>query len=240
MSGGNPLGKKVNFPKKFSKSLLHLISRDEQRENFKNISFKGFDAWNIYELLWLDLNEVMHQETITIAIDYDSEFIVESKSMKLFIGSIIYERFSNQHEVLKLISETLDDALKTNVRIQNEEFICKTAEHFPVKKTDESLTFCKNGVKENKLLSFSPFRSLCPVTGQPDLAKIIIKGSLSTEDKNHISNYLGSFFSFNSYHEKCIEQIFQELDTKGFQIEAVEGHFERRGGISIIPVRQKA
>ena len=94
-------------------------------------------------------------------------------------------------------------------------------------------------LEKNKIFSFSPFRSLCPVTGQPDIAKIIIKGSLSVEDKNHIANYLGSFFNTNAYHEKCVEEIFKELLVNEFKFDSVEGHFERRGGISIIPVRQK-
>ena len=82
MINENPLGRKVDFPQKFSKDLLHLISRDEQRKTLVNKAFKGFDVWNIYELLWLDTNEVMHHEHISITIDCDSEFIPESKSMK--------------------------------------------------------------------------------------------------------------------------------------------------------------
>ena len=109
----------------------------------------------------------------------------------------------------------------------------------PIKKTDQKLSACIEKTGEHKISSFSPFRSLCPVTGQPDIAKIIIEGSLCVEDKNHIANYLGSFFNTNAYHEKCVEEIFQELLVNDFEFDSVEGHFERRGGISIIPVRQK-
>ena len=239
MNNENPLGKKVDFPKKFSKDLLHLISRDEQRETQVNRTFKGFDVWNIYELLWLDTNEVMHHEHISITIDCDSEFIPESKSMKLFLGSIIYERFSTQTEVFNLISEILNLELNTNVKILNEIFTPEIVEDIPIKKTDQKLSVCIEKTGENKIFSFSPFRSLCPVTGQPDIAKIIIKGSLSVEDKNHIANYLGSFFNTNAYHEKCVEEIFKELLVNEFKFDSVEGHFERRGGISIIPVRHK-
>ena len=181
----------------------------------------------------------MHHEHISITIDCDSEFIPESKSMKLFLGSIIYKRFSNQTEVFNLISEILNLELNTNVKILNDIFTPEIIEDIPIKKTDQKLSACIEKTGEHKISSFSPFRSLCPVTGQPDIAKIIIKGSLSVEDKNHIANYLGSFFNTNAYHEKCVEEIFQELLVNDFEFDSVEGHFERRGGISIIPVRQK-
>ena len=129
--------------------------------------------------------------------------------------------------------------LKESLSIPNLIEVQKNSFNEFIKKTDQKLSACIEKTGEHKISSFSPFRSLCPVTGQPDIAKIIIKGSLSVEDKNHIANYLGSFFNTNAYHEKCVEEIFQELLVNDFEFDSVEGHFERRGGISIIPVRQK-
>ena len=84
---------------------------------------------------------------------------------------------------------------------------------------------------------FNGFRSLCPVTDQPDIANIHITGRLSDDAVDKIQRYLGSFFSVNSFHEACVEKIFFNLMRNKYLVESVAGHFERRGGISIIPVR---
>jgi len=58
---------------------------------------------------------------------------------------------------------------------------------------------------------FKAFRSLCPVTNQPDIADIYIIADLNAQNKEDISEYLGSFFEKNGFHERCVEEIFLEL-----------------------------
>ena len=84
---------------------------------------------------------------------------------------------------------------------------------------------------------FKAFRSLCPVTNQPDIADIYLVADLNSQNKKDISDYLGSFFEKNGFHERCVEEIFLELTRKKYLIKRIEGYFERRGGIAIIPRR---
>ena len=49
MTKQSPLGKNINFPKAFSKDLLHPISRAEQRDNMLSASLNGYDMWNIFD-----------------------------------------------------------------------------------------------------------------------------------------------------------------------------------------------
>ena len=240
MTKQSPLGKNINFPKAFSKDLLHPISRAEQRDNMLIASLNGYDMWNIFELLWIDQKHFLHQNQISIKINCNSEFIPESKSMKLFLGSLIYKNFENKNQLYRLITNTLNDVLNTSVEIYDDIYENTFQDHVPIKVTKNfKLPQSKNTTNDTKRLCFAPFRSLCPVTSQPDIAKINIRGQIGSEDIDSLSSYLGSFFDLNVYHEKCIEQIYLKLIECNHQIDFIEGHFERRGGISIIPVRLK-
>ena len=84
---------------------------------------------------------------------------------------------------------------------------------------------------------FKAFRSLCPVTNQPDIADIYLIADLNAQNKKDISEYLGSFFEKNGFHERCVEEMFFELKRTKYLIKSIEGYFERRGGIAIIPRR---
>lgn len=82
------------------------------------------------------------------------------------------------------------------------------------------------------------FTSLCPKTGQPDFAKIIINYipcELMVESKS-LKLYLFSFRNHGDFHEDCVNMIMKDL-VKLMQPKYLEviGIFMPRGGISIYP-----
>lgn len=83
------------------------------------------------------------------------------------------------------------------------------------------------------------FTSLCPLTGQPDFATIIINyrpREFCVESKS-LKLYLGSFRNTGEFHEACVERISSDLFTL---LEPrwlkVQGKFTPRGGISFWPI----
>ncbi len=82
------------------------------------------------------------------------------------------------------------------------------------------------------------FTSLCPITGQPDYASIIISyvpNRYMVESKA-LKLYLYSFRNHGDFHEDCMNIIMKDLihimDPKYIE---VWGKFTPRGGISIDP-----
>ena len=59
------------------------------------------------------------------------------------------------------------------------------------------------------------FRSVCPVTGQPDYATLLISGINTTLTYKKLLNYILSFREKPGFHETCIEKIFTELPFTG-------------------------
>lgn len=82
------------------------------------------------------------------------------------------------------------------------------------------------------------FTSLCPITGQPDFAKIYINyipNEKMVESKS-LKMYLFSFRNHGDFHEDCINIIMRDLVEllKPKYLEVL-GIFSPRGGISIYP-----
>jgi 7-cyano-7-deazaguanine reductase len=82
------------------------------------------------------------------------------------------------------------------------------------------------------------FTSLCPMTGQPDFATIVIDyepDALCVESKA-LKLYLGSFRMAGEFHEACVQRIGRDLiallDPVALR---VEGQFTPRGGIPFWP-----
>ena len=233
-----PLGKKVAIPNSFSPEILFAISRDNQRKDKDLIFEKGMDIWNLHEIFWLNQDSVSNHNELSIHIPADSKFTVESKSLKLFVNSLIHKRFESQKEVTDTIKRHLENLIETSIKIDDihpKKMLCS-------KKIIINSDFSHAPKVSNYSATtrFSGFRSLCPVTAQPDLADIYIDGAINPEDKVNISKYLGTFFDKECFHELCVEVIFSDLIRAGYKINSVEGYFERRGGIAIIPVRTTA
>ena len=82
------------------------------------------------------------------------------------------------------------------------------------------------------------FTSLCPITGQPDFANIVISyvpQEKMVESKS-LKLYLFSFRNHGDFHEDCVNIIMKDL-IRLMEPKYIEvwGRFTPRGGISIDP-----
>ena len=101
-------------------------------------------------------------------------------------------------------------------------------------------TFQNKHTENEYLVTFNcpEFTSLCPKTGQPDFAKIIISyipAEKMVESKS-LKLYLFSFRNHGDFHEDCVNIIMKDLVKlmKPKYLEVI-GIFTPRGGISIYP-----
>ncbi|MBR3456214.1 MAG: NADPH-dependent 7-cyano-7-deazaguanine reductase QueF [Bacteroidaceae bacterium] len=82
------------------------------------------------------------------------------------------------------------------------------------------------------------FTSLCPITGQPDFAEIVIEyiPDVRMVESKSLKLYLFSFRNHGDFHEDCVNIIMKDLirlmDPRYIE---VTGLFTPRGGISIHP-----
>lgn len=80
------------------------------------------------------------------------------------------------------------------------------------------------------------FTSLCPMTGQPDFAHLVIDYIPSAQlvESKSLKLFLGSFRNHGAFHEDCTvrigRQIIEEISPKWLRI---GGYWYPRGGIPI-------
>ncbi len=98
-----------------------------------------------------------------------------------------------------------------------------------------------NNVNGTIVIEAPEFTCLCPITGSPDFALILIT---YIPDKKCIESkslklYLGAFRQFAEFHEACVNRIANDLITllKPVYLR-VEGKFKPRGGIAFMPIAE--
>lgn len=189
----------------------------------------GCDYWNAYEFSFL-INKKQQLKILEINIPFSSKFTVESKSLKLYLNNF-YNIDKNEKEIINIIKNDLSKLTESNVNVS---FIQK----FPKPPKSTSLNSYKNKyLKPNSLYLYEGFRSICPVTSQPDWAHIYIKSDKKIENI-WIYKLLYSYRNKGDFHEDCITGIYNKIKNKYKPNELViYGRFLRRGGIDINPIR---
>jgi 7-cyano-7-deazaguanine reductase len=90
----------------------------------------------------------------------------------------------------------------------------------------------------SEVLTSHLFRSLCPVTAQPDWASLSIGYTGKAIDHEGLLKYLVSYRGHQAFHETTIERIYGDIwGICEPQSLVVSGRFLRRGGLDISPTR---
>lgn len=99
------LGKATKYPIEFDPSVLVPIPRSENREKYgiKNDELVGFDIWNCYESSFTTDNGYPVNGVLQLRVPSSTKFIVESKSLKLFLFSL------NNHQLGATPEEAIEN-----------------------------------------------------------------------------------------------------------------------------------
>ncbi|MFA9485487.1 NADPH-dependent 7-cyano-7-deazaguanine reductase QueF [Moraxella haemolytica] len=264
MSIHGVLGETTSYPKTYDPSILYPISRQLGRnEIIKDVGFDkvyhGVDMWQAFELSWLSPIGVSQVAMARLFIPADSPNIVESKSLKLYLNSLNFTKFSTADELKATLQKDLSVCVGADVAVEiigldgSELNIAKPmgvcidgalddVNEELVLTDDIDSSFLKN-TKRGKLTTHQFYsnllRSNCPVTNQPDWGVVQIEMTSDHQvDFGNVLKYILSFRQHNGFHEQCVERIFADMMTY-FQPTSLRvlANYTRRGGIDINPVR---
>lgn len=259
----NPLGQPVSYPTTYTPGLLFPIERSSYRSLIASPSLppRGTDLWRCYEFSWLQPNRPPAIAVLEIAVPADSPRIVESKSLKLYLGSFAQSSFATFEEVRHTIERDISAAAGATVGVTlvpPVEWYGRLAMSAPRGVCVDTLPVaCSVFEPDPSLLRVAAprdrskptepvlawwhselLRSCCPVTQQPDWGTVEI-GILGAEiDPGSLVQYIVSFREHLGFHEECCERIFADI-SHALKPEAlcVICSFTRRGGIDISPLR---
>ena len=251
-----PLGRETGYPNKYQPDLLFPVARSESRESLVSgeLPFAGADIWNAWELTWLGPGDLPVVATAEIRVPASSPNLIESKSLKLYLNSFAMSRFDDAAAVENLIKEDLGNCVadkKIVVHVRPVDYTEATmVSRLPGLCLDSLMVTCKSWDVDAALLSADPnseveedlhshlLRSLCPVTGQPDMGSITFHYRGPKIDPASLLQYIVSFREHDDFHEACIERMFVDiLDRCKPDKLSVYARYQRRGGIDINPFR---
>lgn len=261
------LGKRVSGSETYAPNLLVAVPREENRKQYSidnnELPFEGFDTWHAYEFSALTENGIPVTRVLKINYNCNNDYIIESKSLKLYLNSFNMTRLGNTvNECLNIcktkIEEDLSKKLKTEVKVNfltqdtkiteifaNYKNIMNYVDETKIKITDfkenpNLLTTETTDEEKEYRLKFDSLRSNCRVTHQPDFGDAFIY----YKSKKHIKEeslleYLVSFRGEYHFHEECCEMIYKRLqDILNPEDEIlISALYTRRGGIDINPIR---
>lgn len=103
-----PLGKVVPCPDAYDRSLLTPIPRSRGRQllhlrEHEPLPFVGVDVWTMYEASWLNAAGKPRRLILEMRVPATTPFLVESKSLKLYLNSLNFVRFSSDEDAMSTI-----------------------------------------------------------------------------------------------------------------------------------------
>lgn len=255
-SSHSPLGRSTSYPQQYSPKSLHAIARTESRSDFikqDELPFHGVDFWNAWDMSWLATGGQPCNATLHISIAAESISLVESKSLKLYLGSFAMSEFSSSDQVAKTITSDLSSCVSGDVSVvlrTMQQSAQRTSAVFDGVNLDDLNIECDRWNVDADLLLAEPssiveqtffthsLRSLCPVTAQPDCGSLQIRYCGPRIDAESLLRYVVSYRTHNDFHEACVERIFVDLAQRcGCRQLSVYARYQRRGGIDINPFR---
>ena len=242
------LGKKVSGSETYDPSILVAVPRYENREQYNidpnSLPFVGYDIWHGYEFSTMTNTGIPVTRVIKLKYDCSSEYIVESKSLKLYLNSYNMDRHGNTvKECLDIcknqIERDLSKLLKTEVVLNFFGSDCspvfesfesfKNLADFVDEDTYQTDTFketpsllkldATTDSYKSYFLKFDALRSRCRITSQPDWGDILISYTSKKHiDEESLMKYLTSFRGENHFHEEitecCYKRLYDLLDIE--------------------------
>ncbi len=249
------LGEKVAAPTRYSPSVLYPIARDQARETLgyqQSMPMFGVDHWHLYELSWLNVQRSPEVFVGRLTVSAQSDYIVESKSLKLYLNSLNFKVFESVQSARQTICDDLSKVIGVSVHLE----LFEVARNALVGGALHGLNLDQYGqlaiaeAPNNAVLQTASesivsaawythrLRSLCPITAQPDWASVQVCWEGIDLCPESLMQYFLGYYQHQEYHEQCVERIY--LDLLGRFDPAflsVQAFYTRRGGIDITPFR---
>lgn len=262
------LGKTIAYPQEYCPEILVAVPRSINREIYgiyiPEQLFCGYDSWHAYEASFLLDNGMPVTGILKIVYPATSPAIIESKSLKLYLGSYHMTKMGMSRETaipnyILRIETDLSHILSTQVKV------CFYGSTYSPPASGD---FDEYTILEDQLLPkdihFSEYqehpaylsenilsqpgeikvgshllKSNCKITGQPDWGNIYIRLKASRlPSGSSLLKYIVSLRNENHFHEEICEMMYKRLaDLFQPEILMVCCLYTRRGGIDICPVR---
>jgi 7-cyano-7-deazaguanine reductase len=255
------LGKRTAIPSHYAPEVLVSVPRAANREALglnTTHRLEGWDVWHAYEAGFLAGQGLPVTGVLKIVYDANTENLVESKSLKLYLNSFNEEKMGHtpgdaittyEHRVKTDLEKTTGGEVRLRLHQYPVHYQEKPWQHYAIAERMpgvEQIPFTATA-EDPQLLqtSYTPdeqhlLKSNCKITHQPDWGSAFLHMKGATLLPFSFLQYIASLRTEDHFHEEIAELLMKRLIEKSPQSDImVACHYTRRGGIDINPVRFK-
>jgi 7-cyano-7-deazaguanine reductase len=249
------LGQATSYVSEYDPALLCPFPRQLKRDEIgigEALPFTGCDIWNAYEVSWLSRRGVPQVALARFFFDCSSPFLIESKSLKLYLNSFNQTRLQSADALRQCLIADLSAAGGAPVDVEILSLdegparldclpgVCIDSLDIEIDsyQLNARLLQVDESCRVSESLHSHLLKSNCLVTSQPDWGSVLIDYTGPQLQHESLLRYLVSFREHNEFHEQCVERIFVDL-LRCCQMEqlSVQAWYTRRGGLDINPFR---
>ena len=264
------LGQSSAYADQYDATLLQPIARSLQRQALglkaEQLPFLGADLWTGYEVSWLNPKGKPQLALLQLTIPCETPFLIESKSLKLYLNSFNQTVFADVLAVRETMARDLSAAaygyqndhqgLRQQPRIGvtllppeafDQQGIAELSgldldrldiECRAYSPQPDLLQAARDEAPVSEVLTSRLLKSNCLVTGQPDWGSVQIAYTGAPIDQAGLLAYIVSFRQHQEFHEHCVERIFCDIMARCQPTQlTVYARYTRRGGLEINPYR---
>ena len=246
-AGDGSVVKPYVTPDQVDTSLLVPIPRQLNRDHYGidiKTKMEGYDTWNAYEVSFLLNNGYPVNVIAKIIYSSESPYIVESKSLKLYLNSFNMEKFGDTLDeaidaAAAKIHVALSNLLATDVSVDlfTDNYFDNVTGEPAFRGTFPSLEWIVDDIEEMEFPFYNEnpdilqidhvsdhtiftaksnaLRSNCRVTNQPDWGDVYIAMEGETlPTYESVLQYIVSMRKENHFHEEICECIYKRLLDK--------------------------
>ena len=248
----------------YAPELLVKVPRYLNREGYgiTGEEFVGVDTWNAYEVSAITTKGQPVVGFLKIVCPANSEFHVESKSIKLYLNSFNMTQIAdNAADCIKgieaRVTRDLNELLETDTTVT---FYANKVETNPLSfegysdvgeltnlddieftsyKSDSGQLEVDEELEGEQKFYSDLLRSNCRVTNQPDWGDVYIRiNGKKLPSAASLARYIVSHRTVSHFHEEICEMIYTHL-MEAYEPDTlmVACLYTRRGGIDINPIR---
>lgn len=260
---GAVLGRRIPIPTHYAPELLQRVDRAGARSELPHgellAHMAGVDVWHAYEASCLIVGGLPVVAILKVVLPSSSQWVVESKSLKLYLHSLMNEVLGETpQEAMKALCTTVANDLggllgcsvavvPHGMRGVDWDFggyrcVDGDDERGPSEPCVQDVgAIAPHGSQEGQStrLVTHLLRSNCPITGQPDWGEVYVRaeGGRPLEGER-FRDYVVGLRSEAHFHEAICERIFTDILWEyAPQRLMVVCLYTRRGGIDICPCR---
>ena len=241
------LGQRSMLPENYDPSLLVRVPREVNRLKAKiaqPLPFVGFDVWQAYEASCLTASGLPTQCVLKIVYPADSTFLVESKSLKLYLHSLNSTMLGEtpraaRHALAKCVEGDLSKLLEKTVQCVPHNAYTDGSDFHGFQPAEDNPDTPNLSAGSTLKFHTRLLRSRCRITGQPDWGNLYLTAQVDSPcPTRELLNRVISLRDEYHFHEEICEMLFTQLSEwlhpKSLMVATL---YTRRGGIDISPVR---